>query len=136
MTDRISKERRSWNMSQIRSANTQPEIVVRSILHRLGYRFRVHSRRLPGRPDIVLPKWKTVIQVHGCFWHRHSRCKFAYTPKTRPDFWTRTFKANHERDLRTTRRLRRLGWRVVTIWECQACAPQRLAERLETRIRG
>jgi DNA mismatch endonuclease, patch repair protein len=123
-------------MSQIRSANTQPEMVVRSLLHRLGYRFRVHSRRLPGRPDIVLPKWKTVIQVHGCFWHRHSRCKFAYTPKTRLDFWTTKFKENIERDLRTTRRLRRLGWRVVTIWECQACDPHRLAERLETRIRA
>lgn len=136
MTDRISKERRSWNMSQIRAANTRPEMVVRSVLHRLGYRFRLHSRNLPGRPDVVLPKWKTVIQVHGCFWHRHSRCKFAYTPKSRLSFWTRKFTENVERDLRTTRRLRRMGWRVVTIWECQVCDPLRLANRLDARIKA
>ena len=136
MTDRISKERRSWNMSRIRAANTQPELVVRSALHRLGYRFRLHSRTLPGRPDIVLPKWKTVIQVHGCFWHRHNGCKFAYTPKSRRDFWTRKFTDNMERDLRTARRLRRMGWRVLTIWECQVCDPQRLTKRLDSRIRA
>jgi DNA mismatch endonuclease (patch repair protein) len=134
MTDRISKERRSWNMSKIRSTNTQPEIVVRSLLHRLGYRFRLHARALPGRPDIVLPKWKTVIQVHGCFWHRHSHCKFAYVPKTRLDFWTRKFEENVERDLRTVRRLQHLGWRVITVWECQVRDLQRLKKRLEAGI--
>jgi len=135
MTDRISKERRSWNMSQIRAANTRPEMVVRSVLHRLGYRFRVHSRKLPGRPDVVLPKWRTVVQVHGCFWHRHSGCKFAYTPKSRLRFWTRKFTENIERDLRTMRQLRELGWRVVTVWECQVCDPERLAKRLDARIK-
>lgn len=135
MTDRISKERRSWNMSQIRAANTRPEMMVRSVLHRLGYRFRVHSRSLPGRPDVVLPKWRTVIQVHGCFWHRHSGCKFAYTPKSRTRFWTRKFTENIERDFRTMRQLRELGWRVVTVWECQVCDPERLAKRLDARIK-
>jgi DNA mismatch endonuclease, patch repair protein len=135
MTDRISRERRSWNMSQIRGANTRPEMVVRSVLHRLGYRFRVHSPKLPGRPDVVLPMWRTVIQVHGCFWHRHCGCKFAYMPKSRLHFWTKKFTENIERDLRTGRQLRELGWRVVTVWECQVRDPERLAKRLDARIK-
>ena len=136
MTDRLSKERRSWNMAQIRAMNTEPELVVRSVLHNLGYRFRVHSRKLPGRPDIVLPKWELVVQVHGCFWHRHKGCKFAYTPKTRTEFWKNKFAQNVERDCRTHRKLRRLGWRVVTVWECQVCDLQRLSKRLDARIKA
>src|SRR5262249_28800206 len=105
--------------------------VVRSLLHRMGYRFRIHVSSLPGRPDIVLPKWKRVIFVHGCFWHRHQRCKFAYTPKTRQDFWLGKFAGNVQRDKSNARRLRRLGWKVMTIWECET----RRLERLKHRIK-
>jgi DNA mismatch endonuclease, patch repair protein len=118
--DRITKEHRSWNMSRIRSANTAPERIVRAAVHRLGYRFRLASgQSLPGKPDIVLPKYRTVIFVHGCFWHRHRGCKFAYTPKSRRQFWLRKFKANRKRDLIVSRSLRQLGWHVVVIWECE-----------------
>ncbi len=92
-------EQRSRNMSAIKSKNTKPEIKVRKVLHSMGYRFRLHSKDLPGSPDIVLPKYKTVIFVHGCFWHRHENCKYASTPKTRQEFWNKKFKTNIERDL-------------------------------------
>ncbi len=120
MTDRITKQRRSWNMSRIRAKNTKPELSVRSLLHRLGFRFRIHVRRLPGCPDIVLPKWRTVVFVNGCFWHRHKNCKFAYSPKSRRAFWEEKFTANIMRDRQRQRDLRRLGWTVVVVWECQA----------------
>ena len=106
-------------MSRIKSSNTKPELTVRSILHRMGYRFRLHRKDLPGKPDIVLPKYKTVIFVHGCFWHRHKDCKYAYTPKSRIDFWERKFKANINRDLDVKKRLKELGWKVLVIWECE-----------------
>ena len=94
MVDNLTQEKRSWNMSRIKDKNTKPELVVRSILHRMGYRFRLHRKDLPGKPDIVLPKYKTVIFVHGCFWHRHKGCKYAYQPKSRVDFWQKKFKGN------------------------------------------
>lgn len=106
-------------MSRIRGRDTTPERLVRSVLHSMGYRFRLHPRNLPGRPDIVLSKHRTVVFVHGCFWHRHRRCRYAYTPKTRIAFWTRKFQENVDRDRRTRARLRRLGWQVIVIWECQ-----------------
>jgi len=116
--DRITKDHRSWNMSRIKDRNTKPEIIVRKALHRLGYRFRLHRKDLPGRPDIVLPKYKTVIFVHGCYWHRHKGCKYAYIPKSRVKFWERKFEENIERDKRNKRTLKRMGWRVIVIWEC------------------
>lgn len=128
--DRISKEHRSWNMSRIKSRDTKPELIVRSMLHRMGYRFRVHVRTLPGKPDIVLPKYRTVIFVHGCFWHRHKRCKYAYMPKTRQEFWRTKFAANQRHDANATIRLRHLRWRVLVIWECQL----RSVLTLETRL--
>jgi DNA mismatch endonuclease (patch repair protein) len=94
MADTISPARRSWNMSRIRSKNTKPEIVVRSTLHKMGFRFRLHRKDLPGTPDIVLPKHNTVIFVQGCFWHRHQGCKYAYTPKSRAEFWEKKFAEN------------------------------------------
>ncbi|MEC7641315.1 MAG: DNA mismatch endonuclease Vsr, partial [Nitrospinota bacterium] len=100
MVDTISKEKRSWNMSRIRSRDTSPELIVRSLLHRLGYRFRIHRKDLPGKPDIVLAKYKTVIFVHGCFWHQHKDCKYAYLPKTRVNFWKEKLQGNSERDKR------------------------------------
>jgi len=118
--DNISEERRSWNMSRIRSKDTSPEIRVRSFLHRSGFRFRLHAHNLPGSPDIVLPKYRTIIFVHGCFWHRHAGCKFAYTPKSRVEFWRSKFKQNIERDKSIKKLLKNLGWNVLTIWECEA----------------
>ena len=130
MTDRLTREHRSWNMSRIRAKDTQPEKLVRSTLHRAGYRFRLHRRDLPGRPDIVLPKYRTVVFVHGCFWHRHPGCRFAYTPKSRVAFWNEKFRRNVERDCRNVRALRALGWRVITVWECQAQQPSIWRRRL------
>lgn len=117
--DRISKEHRSWNMSRIRSKDTSPEMTVRSLLHRLGYRFRLHRKDLPGHPDIVLPRYRAAIFVHGCYWHRHKGCKFAYTPKTRTDFWQRKFADNVLRDRRTRDQLEQTGWQVIIVWECE-----------------
>ena len=112
-------EQRSRNMSAIKSKNTKPEIAVRKVLHSMGYRFRLHSKNLPGSPDIVLPKSKTVIFVHGCFWHRHENCKYATTPKTRKEFWNKKFKTNIERDLEIQDKIKNLDWRSVVIWECE-----------------
>ncbi len=128
--DIISKEKRSWNMSRIRSRDTQPEKLVRSLLHRMGYRFRLHRNDLPGKPDIVLPRYKMAVFVHGCFWHRHAGCKYAYTPKSRREFWQRKFKANVERHRTVERLLRESGWRVVVIWECELRKPAKLQSRI------
>src|SRR5687768_8377330 len=128
--DTISRTHRSWNMGRIKSSDTYPELVVRSFLHRIGYRFRLHRRDLPGNPDIVLPRFKTVVFVHGCFWHRHSGCRFAYTPRSRTLFWQRKFAANVCRDRRTRRRLSALGWTVIQIWECQLKSEKRLVRTL------
>jgi DNA mismatch endonuclease (patch repair protein) len=130
LTDVLSPERRSWNMSRIRGSDTRPEMQVRSALHRAGFRFRLHRKDLPGRPDIVLPKYKTVVFVHGCFWHRHPRCRWAYEPKSRTVFWNEKFRRNVERDRRNASELRRLGWRVVTVWECEAAAPATWINRI------
>jgi DNA mismatch endonuclease, patch repair protein len=119
MADSLTKEHRSWNMSRIKSTNSKPEIVVRSLLHCMGYRFRLHRKDLPGKPDIVLPKYRTVIFVHGCFWHRHLNCKYAYSPKTRKEFWNNKFLKNIERDNLVKRSLEDIGWKVLIIWECE-----------------
>lgn len=132
MADRISADRRSWNMSRIRSRDTKPEVQVRSLLHRMGYRFRVCRGDLPGRPDIVLPKHKTVVFVHGCFWHRHKGCRFAYTPKSRLDFWSKKFEANVKRDREVSKQLRQLGWKVLIVWSCALANPEALRRSLST----
>ena len=112
-------EQRSRNMSAIKSKNTKPEIKVRKVLHSMGYRFRLHRKDLPGSPDIVLPKYKTVIFVHGCFWHRHENCKYASTPKTRKEFWENKFNKNIKRDKNNFKELKNLNWKVLVIWECE-----------------
>lgn len=117
--DRISEERRSWNMSRIRGKDTKPEILVRSLLHRAGFRFRLHSSKLPGKPDIVLPKYHTVIFVHGCFWHRHKGCKYAYTPKSNIGSWESKFESNVKRDAEVKSQLEKIGWKHFTVWECE-----------------
>lgn len=119
MVDSISKEQRSLNMSKIKAGNTGPELIVRRIAHRLGFRFRLYRKDLPGTPDLVFPKHRLVIFVHGCFWHRHNGCKFAYTPKSNIEYWNQKFDNNTERDRRTEIALINLGWRVRVIWECQ-----------------
>jgi DNA mismatch endonuclease (patch repair protein) len=118
-------------MSRIRSGDTTPEIAVRSILHRLGYRFRLHDRSLPGRPDIVLKRHRVVVFVHGCFWHRHYGCRFAYTPKSNVSFWTTKFAENVARDKLAIRQLRQDGWKVLVIWECRLRQPSRLQRDIE-----
>ena len=131
MTDVFSTSKRSEVMSRIRGRDTRPELAIQSMVHGMGYRFRLHDKRLPGRPDLVLPRLQTVIFVHGCFWHRHSGCRYTTTPATRRDFWQAKFDANVARDKRTTAALRRLGWSVLTVWECQLKKdPQKVADRL------
>jgi len=112
-------EQRSRNMSAIKSKNTKPEIIVRKLLHSMGYRFRLHKKDLPGSPDIVLPKYKTVIFVHGCFWHRHKNCKYASTPKTRQEFWEAKFRENINRDKLNQENLSSKGWKIILVWECE-----------------
>ena len=117
--DKLTKERRSWNMSRIRGKNTKPEVSVRSMLHRMGYRFRVHPKGLPGKPDIVLPKYHTIIFVHGCFWHGHEQCKDFQPPKTRTQWWLDKINRNKEKDIENITQLKKLGWKVVIVWECE-----------------
>lgn len=132
--DRLTKQRRSWNMSRIRDRDTKPEITVRSLLHRRGFRFRLHARDLPGSPDILLPKYQTALFVHGCFWHRHPGCKFAYHPKSRTAFWNNKFTANVERDKKVHNALARLGWNVIVVWECELRNLESLANRLTSEL--
>jgi DNA mismatch endonuclease (patch repair protein) len=120
-------------MSRIRGRNTGPEIVVRTILHSLGLRFRLHRRDLPGRPDVVLPRWRTLVFVHGCFWHHHD-CSLGYVPKTRTAFWLAKFKGNVERDARSRLLLQAQGWKVITVWECETKDVLRLTRRLHRRF--
>lgn len=132
--DSLSEERRSWNMSRIRGKNTSPEVAVRSLLHHLGYRFRIHVSDLPGTPDIVLPRYRTIVFVHGCFWHRHAGCRKAYTPKSRSEFWTKKFQDNIARDRHVSRALRKLGWHILTVWECELIDTQLLVQRIECKL--
>lgn len=121
-------------MRAVKGKNTTPELTVRRKLHALGLRFRLHRRDLPGTPDIVLPGLRTVIFVHGCFWHRHANCKLTTTPKTRLDYWLPKFSANVDRDKRKLAELNELGWRAITIWECEAKNPETLNTRLRQEL--
>jgi DNA mismatch endonuclease (patch repair protein) len=125
MADVHDKETRSYNMSQIKGKDTKPEILVRKFLHSNGFRFRLHSRKLPGKPDIVLPKYKTVIFVHGCFWHGHMHCKYFVIPKTRTEWWTDKINNNIANDKKAEKALRESGWKIIIIWECQLKKSQR-----------
>src|SRR5436305_11353986 len=127
MKDRLTKERRSWNMSRIRGKDTTPEKVVRSVLHRMGFRFRLHGKKLPGRPDIVLARYKAVILVHGCFWHRHKGCRNCTTPTKNRAFWVKKLEGNAARDDLHRLALRKLGWRAAVVWECETEKPASIA---------
>jgi DNA mismatch endonuclease, patch repair protein len=135
MVDSLTPEQRSERMSRIRSSNTKPEINLRRALHHLGFRFRLHGRKLPGKPDIILPKHKAVVFVHGCFWHRHGGCKVATVPKSNTDFWLAKFARNVERDARVSQRLQEDGWRVFVAWECEADTPKK-AELTANELAG
>lgn len=119
MTDIHSKETRSYNMSRIRGKNTKPELLVRKFLFSKGYRYRLHDKKLPGKPDIILPKYKTVIFVNGCFWHGHADCKKAKLPDTRTEWWNEKISRNIANDLKSYDALTIAKWRIITIWQCE-----------------
>lgn len=119
MVDKFTKETRSYVMSQIKGKDTKPEIIVRKYLFSKGLRFRKNDKRYPGSPDVVLPKYKTIVFVHGCFWHLHDGCKHAVMPKSNVDYWKKKLYGNKERDKRNQKELEEMGWKVITVWECQ-----------------
>ncbi|WP_315766298.1 MULTISPECIES: DNA mismatch endonuclease Vsr [unclassified Bradyrhizobium] len=127
---------RSALMARVRGKNTKPERLVRRLSHALGYRFRLHRRDLPGTPDLVFPRLRKIVLVHGCFWHRHAGCGRSTTPKTRQRFWQSKFDANVARDRKTAAALRRLGWKVLVVWECETSDAETLRKRLQKFLRS
>lgn len=119
MVDSLTPEQRSAVMSRIRRADTKPELIVRSLLHAMGYRFRVQMKGVPGRPDIAFPRRRKIVQIHGCFWHAHEGCATFRMPKSRTEFWEEKFARNKERDARLEQAARAAGWDVLTLWECE-----------------
>ena len=134
--DKLSPDKRSWNMSRIKNRDTKPELRVRSLLHRLGYRFRINRKDLVGCPDIVLPMHNKIIFVHGCFWHRHPKCKYAYHPKSRQEFWADKFQKTVLRDKIVVNSLLQLGWDVYVIWECETKSEEHLENRIKRIFAG
>lgn len=132
MTDVFTKRKRSSIMANVRGVHTKPELIVRSIVHRMGYRFRLHRRDLPGAPDVVLPKHSKAILVHGCFWHGHRNCRKSQRPTTNTQFWNDKLDKNISRDAANLADLKRLGWKTLIIWECQT----KSEAALETQLRG
>lgn len=133
MTDMVSKVRRSQIMARIKAQDTSPEIIVRSMLHRMGYRFRLHVKKLPGKPDIVMSKHKLVVFVNGCFWHGHN-CSDGHRPKSNIKYWSQKLDRNADRDKKTKRLLRKNGWRVATIWSCQCVKEDKLEHIIKKAI--
>ena len=119
MADVHNKATRSYNMSGIKSKDTRPEMLVRKFLHANGYRYKLHDKKLPGKPDIVLPKYSTVIFVHGCFWHGHANCKYFVVPKTNTQWWTDKINRNKANDEKAVKALKKSGWKVIVVWECK-----------------
>ena len=134
-TDILSEEERSERMSRVRQEDTKPELIVRKYLFAKGFRYRKNDRRYPGSPDVVLPKYRTVIFTHGCFWHGHTGCRAARLPRTRHEFWARKVADNRSRDARNTRLLEQDGWNVIVVWECELKGKKRRRHRLETLAR-
>ena len=132
MSDKLTENQRRYCMSCIRGKNTKPEILVRKSLHARGFRFRLHNKKLPGSPDIVLPKYGVAIMVNGCFWHGHKGCRYATKPKSNVEFWETKTARNRHRDEVTTAHLEALGWTVITIWECELRTTSQLDDRLNT----
>jgi DNA mismatch endonuclease (patch repair protein) len=136
MTDHLSKQKRSWNMSRIRSTDTKPELLVRSLLHKMGYRFRLHQKDLPGKPDIVLPRYKSVVFVHGCFWHRHKDCKRCTTPTTNQKYWLPKLERNITKDKENRKNLRKTGYASIIVWECEIKNMEKLSTKLNKAIKA
>ena len=134
MADVHSKEIRSFNMSQIKGMDTKPEIVVRKFLFANGIRYRLHDKRLPGKPDMVFPKYKKVVFIHGCFWHGHENCKYFIVPKTRTEWWLNKINSNKKKDAESVYALKKQGWKVITIWECEL-KPKTKDKKLKSIIR-
>lgn len=134
MADLLTASQRSWNMTRIRSRDTLPEKRVRSILHAAGFRFRLHRRDLPGKPDIVLPRYRCVVFVHGCFWHQHAGCIDCSRPASNGDYWQPKLARNVKRDGEHIARLTASGWNVIVVWECETASPAALADRLLREI--
>jgi DNA mismatch endonuclease, patch repair protein len=134
--DIVDRARRSAMMAKIRGKDTKPELRVRQVAHALGFRYRLHRRALPGSPDVVFPRLKKVILVHGCYWHRHEGCRYAYSPKSNIAFWQKKFRQNHERDLRALSNLAEQGWDPLVIWECETRDPQILRARIVEHLGG
>jgi DNA mismatch endonuclease (patch repair protein) len=132
--DVVTAEARSALMSRIRGRDTKPELIVRRLAHALGYRFRLHRRDLPGAPDLVFPGRRKVVFIHGCFWHQHPGCRYAYKPKSNTEFWQKKFSANMERDVRVLLELRERGWSPLVIWECETSDLGALKARLESHL--
>lgn len=130
MLNKLTSQHRSWNMSRIRSKDTWPELIVRSLLHWMGYRFRLYRKDLPGRPDIVLPKYKTVIFVHGCFWHQHKGCKRCTTPSTHQSYWLPKLQRNVQNDRKNRKKIKALGWQSIIVWECEVKNIEKLAKKI------
>ncbi len=131
MTDIVDKQTRSRMMAGIKGKDTKPELVLRRALHARGFRYRLHSKNVPGRPDLVFPKHHAIVFVHGCFWHRHEGCRYTTTPSTRPEFWQAKFDANVIRDAAIRDQLIETGWRVATVWECSLRKTDQLATTVE-----
>lgn len=134
MSDRLSQAQRSAHMRRIRAKGSAPERAVRRCAHSLGFRFRLHRRDLPGTPDLVFPRFRSVIFVHGCFWHQHKGCRLARMPKSRPEYWSPKLARNRERDIETAERLTSLGWHVAVVWECETYKSDFLAERIMSAL--
>ncbi len=130
MSDRFTREERSWIMSRVRGGNTAPEKIVRSLLHAMGFRFRLHVRKLPGNPDIVLTRFHKIVFVHGCFWHGHKGCRRSGRPETNVRFWNRKIDGNIRRDTRIRRQLRGLGWSIMVVWQCRIRKKEFLQKKL------
>jgi DNA mismatch endonuclease, patch repair protein len=134
MADVHDKKTRSYNMSQIKGKNTKPEMLVRKFLHANGFRYRLHVKNLPGKPDIVLPKYKTVIFVHGCFWHGHENCKYYVVPKTRTEWWINKINSNITNDTKSAQALKKQGWQIINLWECNL-KPAQLDKSLSSLLK-
>jgi len=134
MADHISPEHRSWLMSRVKGKNTSPEIRVRRLAHGMGLRFRLHRKDLPGKPDLVFPRYGVALFVHGCFWHRHPSCPKASLPKTRIKFWQSKFEKNVERDQRNIEEITALGWNALVLWECETKDPSLVKTKLRRAI--
>ena len=136
MADRLTAEKRSWNMSRIKGKDTKPEVKVRKYLFSKGFRFRKNDNRYPGKPDIVLPKYKTVIFVNGCFWHMHKNCKYFVWPKSNSEFWRQKLEKNVENDIAHYRQLREMEWNVITVWECEINTNDKFISAMEKIVKA